>query len=208
MISSRELILARIRQRLGSPGAPAAPLPGNSGRPAPSSDPAAWRERFLRQARSLGSEVHPCPHRDDVLPTLKCLLDGWPDMNRVAWPALRPWLENATLNCRFGQGNAHDQIGITGCAGAIAETGSLIMTTGPDTPGSVSLLPEIHVALVSHRDIVEDLEMAWHHLAQRADWPPRGVTLVSGPSRTADIEQQVVIGAHGPGRVIILLYPD
>ncbi|MDA8417307.1 MAG: LUD domain-containing protein [Betaproteobacteria bacterium] len=209
MMTSRDLILARIRQRRGTTSSPPdnTPLAGTSGQNLHPIDATERIKLFQRQALAMGCQLRPCSSRDMVLPTLQALLNDLPGHSRVAWPQLRRWLESASLGCRFGSAHSTDQIGITGCAGAIAETGSLILTTGPDTPDSVSLLPEIHIALVCHDNIVVDLEAAWKHLAQRADWPPRGVTLVSGPSRTADIEQQVVIGAHGPAQVIILLYP-
>lgn len=211
MIEARTLILSRLRQRQATTtGAPLSwdpPLGGVSGQPLDLGDPCCWANRFVTQARALGTEVHLVGERATVPTSLHLVLAPWSDEAMVAWPALRPWLENEFPDLAFRGALDHDRLGITGCMGAIAETGSLLLTTGVDTPNSVSLLPEIHIALVSQADIVPDLESAWLHLQSRPDWPPRGVTLVSGPSRTADIEQQVVIGAHGPARVIVLLYP-
>jgi L-lactate dehydrogenase complex protein LldG len=98
-----------------------------------------------------------------------------------------------------------DQVGITGAYAAIAETGTLMMLSGPETPGSVSLLPETHVAVVDAQRIVSHMEDAWELLRSERGRPPRAVSFISGPSRTGDIEQTIVIGAHGPYRVHILV---
>ena len=100
-----------------------------------------------------------------------------------------------------------DLVGITGCFCAIAETGTLMLLSGPDTPPGASLLPETHIAIVTSNRIVRGMEDAWELLrAERGVVLPRAVNFVSGPSRTADIEQTVTLGAHGPYRVHIILF--
>jgi L-lactate dehydrogenase complex protein LldG len=98
-----------------------------------------------------------------------------------------------------------DLVGVTGVFCAIAETGTLVVASGARTPASVSLLPETHVALVDTGRIVATLEDAWDLLRRERGALPRAVNLISGPSRTADIEQTVTLGAHGPYRVLIVL---
>jgi L-lactate dehydrogenase complex protein LldG len=99
-----------------------------------------------------------------------------------------------------------DAVGITGCFCAIAETGTLMLLSGPDTPASVSLLPETHVAVVPAARIVATMEDAFVLLrAERPGILPRSINFVSGPSRTGDIEQTIVLGAHGPCRVHIVI---
>lgn len=100
-----------------------------------------------------------------------------------------------------------DLVGITGAFCAIAETGTLMMCSGKETPATTSLLPETHIAVVSRSRIVAGMEDAWSLLRRDQGGMPRAVNFISGPSRTADIEQTVTLGAHGPYRVHVLLMP-
>lgn len=98
-----------------------------------------------------------------------------------------------------------DQVGISGVYCAIAETGTLMLLSGPSTPATVSLLPETHVALLEAERIVPTMEAAFALLQAEHGQLPRAVNFVSGPSRTGDIEQTIVLGAHGPCRVHVIL---
>ncbi len=111
----------------------------------------------------------------------------------------------AGCEVRAGAAGPHDAVGLTGCFRAIAETGTLMLRSGADMPPVNSLLPDTHIAVVPRTCIVPDMETAWTHA--RAEWRhwPRAVNLVSGPSRTADIEQTIVLGAHGPYRVHLII---
>ncbi|OQA31923.1 MAG: Lactate utilization protein C [Betaproteobacteria bacterium ADurb.Bin341] len=98
-----------------------------------------------------------------------------------------------------------DLVGLTDCFCAIAETGTLMLHSAPDLPPTLSLLPETHVAVVPLERIVPTMEEAFARFrAQFSDMPP-AVNFISGPSRTADIEQTIVLGAHGPCRVHVVL---
>jgi len=98
-----------------------------------------------------------------------------------------------------------DRTGISGCFCAIAETGTLLLLSGPRTPASVSLLPETHIAVVPVARIVATMEDAFVLLRAEHGALPRAVNFISGPSRTGDIEQTIVLGAHGPCRVHLIL---
>lgn len=98
-----------------------------------------------------------------------------------------------------------DKTGISGCFCAIAETGTLLLLSGPETPATVSLLPETHIALVDVSRIVATMEDAFALLRAECGSLPRAVNFISGPSRTGDIEQTIVLGAHGPCRVHLIL---
>lgn len=98
-------------------------------------------------------------------------------------------------------------VGITSVERAIAETGSLMMWHGPGQERIASLLPPLHLALVHRSQIVPDLFDAMGLLIDRgAGNLPSNVTLITGPSKTGDIEQQLTTGVHGPGkwRVVIV----
>ncbi len=101
----------------------------------------------------------------------------------------------------------NDLVGITGAFCAKAETGTLMMPSDAETPATTSLLPETHVAVFDPRRIVNSMEDAWDLLRREHKQLPRAVNFISGPSRTADIEQTVTLGAHGPYRVLLILAP-
>jgi L-lactate dehydrogenase complex protein LldG len=98
-----------------------------------------------------------------------------------------------------------DLVGITGAFCAVAETGTLMTVSGRDTPATVSLLPETHVAVVRASRIVRGMEEAWQLARSELGRLPRAVNFISGPSRSADIEQTVTLGAHGPYRVHVIV---
>ena len=124
----------------------------------------------------------------------------WPELAALDWTA-----QGLRVDARAARGD--DLVGITGAFCAIAETGTLMMCSGADTPPAASLLPETHIAVVSRSRIVTGMEDAWALLRAEYGAMPRAVNFISGPSRTADIEQTVTLGAHGPYRVHILLLP-
>lgn len=96
--------------------------------------------------------------------------------------------------------------GVTEVDYAVAETGSLVLCGSPNHPRSVSLLGRMHVALVREDQIVPDLyDLADRLLADLLGAMPSNVTFITGPSKTADIELQLVIGVHGPETVHVVL---
>jgi L-lactate dehydrogenase complex protein LldG len=117
------------------------------------------------------------------------------------------WGSQKMLSLRRGRGEASDQVAITGAFAAIAETGTLVMTSGPDHPVTLNLLPDTHVVVLREADIVGGYEDVWSRLRQRygKDRLPRTVNTITGPSRTGDIEQTIELGAHGPRRMHILV---
>ncbi len=129
----------------------------------------------------------------------------------VIWPTLAPldWkgagIEVEARPPRRDESQGSDRIGITGCFCALAETGTLVLLSGPDTHASTHLLPETHIALVPASRIVRDMEDAFALMRSERATLPRSVNMVSGPSRTGDIEQTIVLGAHGPFRVHIVV---
>jgi len=124
----------------------------------------------------------------------------------VVWPRLAQldW-RGAGLELEARAARGEDLVGVTGVYCALAETGTLMMVSGPDTPAATSLLPETHVAVVPLERVVPCMEDGWDLLRAEHGQLPRAVNFISGPSRTADIEQTLVLGAHGPYRVHIVL---
>ncbi len=118
--------------------------------------------------------------------------------------AALPW-SAAGIEVAARAARDEDLVGITGCFCAIADTGTLMLVSGAASPAAVSLLPETHVAIVPVSRIVPCMEEAWGLARAELGELPRAVNFVSGPSRTGDIEQTIVIGAHGPYRVHLIL---
>ena len=209
MSSARERILARIRQGLGR---------GELG-----AETRALLERRLRGeagAESLrpalpqGEAVTLFRERlEAVAGTLETLDDIRGVPTRVARYlaqhrlggslAVAPALEaldwsGAGLAPRFGRSHGEERVCVSRAFCAIAETGSVVLVSGPDNPTTLNFLPDHHLVVVEAGDLVTHLEDAWAHLrARTADWP-RTVNLITGPSRTADVEQTIQLGAHGP----------
>ncbi len=98
---------------------------------------------------------------------------------------------------------AQADVGVSGADAALAETGTVILRSGSGRSRLVTLLPPIHLALVPVKCLQPDL-FTW--IADREGPLPAGLTLVSGPSKTGDIEQTLAIGVHGPKRFIVVLY--
>lgn len=91
-------------------------------------------------------------------------------------------------------------MGLTSATWAIAETGTLVMTSRPGRERVSSLLPNLHVALIERSQIVPDLFDVFDHLgASSGDDLPSNVTLITGPSKTGDLELKLITGVHGPG---------
>lgn len=96
-----------------------------------------------------------------------------------------------------------DLISLTSCLAGVAETGTLVMKSGPNSPTTLNLLPDIHCVLLRKDQIIGGYEDAWDLVRQEK--LPRTVNFITGPSRSADIEQKLQMGAHGPKRLIIFL---
>lgn len=215
---ARDDILHRVRSALGRTaenraGVVAeveATLAGRAPGPRPvaAADPVA---RFRAEAQRMSSTIDEVASLEDVPAAIARYLgaSGLP-REGVAWPTLAAldW-QAAGLVVVARSVTADDPVGITGCFCAIAETGTLMLCTGPETAAATSLLPETHIAVVPVARIVASMEDAWTLLrTEYGTALPRAVNFVSGPSRTGDIEMTIVLGAHGPYRVHLLLVDD
>ena len=214
MTTPRDRILANVRSALGRSG----PLPvaraeemraylaQHSPGPRPKSD---WNpvERFCERALALESTLDEVETMANVPAAVARYLqaNNLP-MHAVVWPQLAEtdW-KAAGISAEARKAEGGDLVGITASFCAIAETGTLLLLSGESAPGSTSLLPETHVAIVPTERIVNGMEDAWALLRAEHGQLSRATNFVSGPSRTADIEQTLVLGAHGPYRVHIVL---
>jgi len=116
-----------------------------------------------------------------------------------------PWRNAPALSIRRGPAQPDDPVSVTPVFAAIAETGTLMVHSGAATPHALHFLPDTHIAILRADDIVGGYEEAWAALRARFAVPPRGVTLITGPSRSSDIERSLQIGVHGPRRLAVVL---
>jgi L-lactate dehydrogenase complex protein LldG len=125
-----------------------------------------------------------------------------------------PWQDRPLLDIRRGLAEDSDAVGVTGCFAAIAETGTLMLTSGEHAPTRNNFLPDTHIVVVKGGQVLPSYEEGWTRLRAAAGRPdggwamPRTVNFVTGPSRTGDIEQRLVLGAHGPRRLHIVLIDE
>jgi L-lactate dehydrogenase complex protein LldG len=213
-MSSRERMLALIRERQGKSPVPHAreteavhaQLSAHARHPVPRHDGAPLA-RFRDRALTLASTLDTAADITDVPARIAAYLQEralprravcWRELLELDWHG-----GGVEVEARPARGD--DLVGITAAYCAVAETGTLVTLSGPDTPPSVSLLPETHIAVMNTARIVNTMEDAWQLMRAELGALPRAVNFISGPSRTADIEQTVTLGAHGPYRVHIVL---
>ncbi|MGA3302087.1 MAG: lactate utilization protein [Methylovirgula sp.] len=104
------------------------------------------------------------------------------------------------LEIAHGRAEPSDLVCVSHAFGAVAETGTLVMTSGQDNPTTLNFLPETHIVVLQAKDIVGDYETIWQRLraAYGKGAMPRTVNFITGPSRSADIGHSLQLGAHGP----------
>ena len=123
-------------------------------------------------------------------------------------PALAglPWSTTA-LEVSTGPSDGSDVNGLSRAFGAVAETGTLALVSGQDNPTTLNFLPDNHMVVVAARDIAGDYETVFGRIRARygQGHMPRTLNLVTGPSRSADIEQTLILGAHGPRRLHVIV---
>jgi L-lactate dehydrogenase complex protein LldG len=219
--ASREATLRRVSKALGraAPGASAGQdairyIAAHAAGPRPTV-PADLVAHFLQRATDMESTVDRVATRSEIPARVARYLDDlvlapelaaqkstsgvcWPEFGDLDWRG--PGL---TIEARPTLG--HDRLGITGSFCGIAETGTLVFLSGADTPTATALLTDTHVVVVRADRIVAGMEDAFALIRAERGAMPRAMNMISGPSRTGDIEQTIVLGAHGPCRVHILL---
>jgi len=219
--AARDAVLARVRDALGKSGDRAAArsdadayVAAHRHGPRPTM-PTDLVTRFIARATDMESTVERISTLAQLPQAVARYLDAldldaslaeqkshrgvcWPEFADLDWVGA-----GLAIEARPAQGN--DRLGITGAFCAIAETGTLVITSGAATPTASMLLPDTHVAVVRPERIVAGMEEALALVHAEHGAMPRAVNLVSGPSRTGDIEQTIVVGAHGPFRVHIVV---
>lgn len=212
MSDSRAAILGRLSRTLGHDTTADAPevlqhLSGHARGPQPQ-----WHEtnveRFMAKlARVVGTCAEIGAQADimravgDYLAAQKLeqrlAIAPHPLLSGIAWPA--DWQVNQ------GRARGDDRMGLAVAFCGIAETGSLMLLSGADSPTTLNFLPDDFLCVLPENCIVPRMEDAWALLRAERSKLPRAINIVTGPSRTADVEQTIQLGAHGPRRLHVLL---
>jgi L-lactate dehydrogenase complex protein LldG len=125
-----------------------------------------------------------------------------------------PWSAAPMLEIARGKPSGEEGVGVTSACAAVAETATLVIASGERSPATMNFLPDTHVVVLPASRVVGPLEDAWDRLRAASAAPmaaatmPRTVNLVTGPSRTGDIEQKIEMGAHGPRRLHLIVVED
>ncbi|WP_207063768.1 LUD domain-containing protein [Motiliproteus sp. SC1-56] len=220
MSNAREQIFANIRRGLGR-----GPLEGDAldhvrqrlkAHPAnciPARSALAFNEQvnlFKEMALEAAAELHELDRLEalpakvaELLPELgggPLVMASEPELTALAWPEELPREERVA--------RAGDHVSLTGAFAGIAETGTLMLLSGAQSPTTLNFLPDTHLVVLRRSAIVGPYEAAWQKVRELGGTWPRTVNMITGPSRSADIEQKLQMGAHGPKRLIIFLLND
>jgi L-lactate dehydrogenase complex protein LldG len=196
---------AAVAERLGAPPAPLVPQRAKGGRD-------ELRKLFRTFLEGQSATVIEAASAAEVPAAVAGYLRSvnLPLRVRVgadAYLEALPWRTEPTLERKRGPAEGTDEVGLSHAAAAVAETGTLVLASGADNPVTITFLPETSIVVVEDKDLVGGYEGAWEKIRARfgKGVMPRTVNFVSGPSRTADIGGQLVMGAHGPRRLCVVL---
>lgn len=120
-----------------------------------------------------------------------------PLLSGINWP--EGW------EVKQGRARGEDLTGLSVAFCGIAETGSLVFLSGAESPTTLNFLPDDFLCVLKEDRIVPRMEDAWALMRAECASLPRAVNIITGPSRTADVEQTIQLGAHGPRRMHVLL---
>jgi L-lactate utilization protein LutC len=167
------------------------------------SRPIDLETQFIHELQTLGGECHPC--KTDELPSVILSLLESRGINQVMVDKIgAETLSGSGLNLVL-KPDPTCRAGVTRAAAGLADTGSLLVIAGEGELLSASLLPELHIAILNCKDLHASLPNVLNTPVVRQ---ASSAVIISGPSRTADIEMTLTIGVHGPGELIVLLVDD
>ena len=222
MSGSRERVLGAIRGALcrnAQPDAAAEAVRRRLEHPPPNVVPMRGRlelagriDLFIAEAERVSTTTARLGQWNEVPSAIADYLKGvnLPASLRVAPdPALRgiPWADEPLLEFTTGPARDGDQVSVTGAFAGVAETGTLVLLSGPDSPTTLNFMPDAHIVVFPVDRIVGTYEEVWARIRSRFDSGtlPRAVNWITGPSSTGDIEQTLLLGAHGPRLLHVLL---
>lgn len=217
MTQARETILGRIRGALGEQVRDKAQLEWVSNRISaskPSVQPAVEGPlllKFCEKHTAVHGTYERVPDRTQVPAAVLRHLKAYeiaPDilvgkgslLDEIRWPS--------DIVAERRPATIEDRVAVSEAFAGVAETGTLVLLSGDGRPTSHLFLPDDHVVLLDAARIVRHQEEAWTLLRTTPEEFPRAVNLITGPSKTADVEQTVQYGAHGPRRLHVVIVED
>lgn len=166
---------------------------------------------FAQELTNAGGLFIYCERESEVIDGIKFLMKDrkWDSIFALE-PKIISLLTRGQVNCIFEHDQlAQSHVGMTGCESLIARLGSIMVSTGQMAGRQIFIYPEVHIVLANASQLVGDIKEALAGLRKKYDQKmPSMVTLITGPSRTADIEKTLVMGAHGPKELYVFLLED
>ncbi|MDN5928434.1 MAG: LUD domain-containing protein [Hyphomicrobiales bacterium] len=221
-MSGREAILGKVRKSLGGGPNDAARMVAVEARLAKAPkgvipergqlDEKARRKLFVAMAERVSATVRQVKSYDDVPKAVAEYLRSrnLPAAIRVGADkrlAKMPWATQKALSIKHGASDGDDEAGVSHAFGAIAESGTLALTSGGDNPTTINFLPEHHIVVLDAKDVAGDMETVLAKVRRQfgKGEMPRTLNFITGPSRSGDIEQKLLLGAHGPRALHIIM---
>ncbi|MEC9342896.1 MAG: lactate utilization protein [Pseudomonadota bacterium] len=224
MSKARQIVLDRIRASLGEAAGSDDDAAARRNRvekrlrghpkgvvPEPPGKTGAVVNQFIAKARMSGATVEKLD-RDEVAAAISNYLRDHnlpPELRMGEDRRLKRFglRQRSELTLHTGASDGNDLAGLSYAIAGAGETGTLVLASGPDNPTTVNFLPENHIVVVDSDDIEFNYETIWTKIRRKygAGNMPRSVNLITGPSRSADIEQTLIMGAHGPVRLHVIV---
>ncbi|NMG30121.1 LutC/YkgG family protein [Aromatoleum evansii] len=161
--------------------------------------------RFIRKFESRAGTTARVASRADVPAAVEAYRADKGLPARAAVGAALNDLAFASLETHHAPAGIDEAMAVSQALCGIAEPGSLMMASGPASPITHNFVPDDHIVVLDANAIVGHFEEAWDILRARPEGMPRATNIISGPSRTADVEQTIQLGAHGPRRVHVII---
>jgi L-lactate dehydrogenase complex protein LldG len=221
-MSGREAVLGKVRRALGASSNEVerrAAVEARLASPKPNLIPARGQleqparvELFRLMAEKVAATVRLLAAPEDVPAAVAehLRMHNLPQKIRSGTDPLLdhlPWEREPHLERLVGASDGSDAVSLSRAFAGVAESGTLVLLSGPDNPTTLNFLPDTHIVVVSAGDIAGDYETVWGRV-RALHGPgamPRTVNFITGPSRSADIEQTLILGAHGPRALHILI---
>ena len=169
------------------------------------------RELFISKAQASQASVETVTLKGVATAITRWLdnLDLPAEIRMGEDPRLTEIMQNAQnkISISIGASEGDDLVGLSHAECGVVETGTLALLSGKENPTTLNFLPENHIVILQQDDLVDHYEDIWDRIRIRygRSKMPRTVNMITGPSRSADIEQTLILGAHGPLRLHILL---
>ncbi|MCK4864513.1 MAG: LUD domain-containing protein [Gammaproteobacteria bacterium] len=165
-------------------------------------------KRFISKAKSVAATVESIKNITDLSTAVFKYISYYniePKLVSAPDDLLKQvkWQKEITVEYRAAQDN--DNTTLTMAYAGIAETGSLVLCSGKESPTTLNFMPDNNICIIQQNKIYPYMEDTWDLLRKAGETMPRSINFITGPSRTADVEQTIQLGAHGPRRLHIII---